>query len=313
MIKKIPTFHDVASKIENELDFDFRAECNRIDSMDEFMENIIAPYNDGKRIFFRGEKIKSIDRPLMPSIYRNKSQIFSDGEIMAQMNAEKLLGYYNQYPDYFDVFQKVIGKINRDNMYSFLAFSQHYFGVSPLIDLTKNPFVSLSFALKNREVYEEDILLYTVEIKNEDDYTNSIEVANKWIEDYNVLVLKEFSKDALDTNISSILKYKDLLEDIREKSIFDLNTPSAKLIDVPTNDLMRFQQGVFLLLDDFIVFGKGYLTKKIRDEFAIKKWIISKDICPDLLKYQLEEAPYYNYDNITDLSSVIGSIKKQYI
>lgn len=312
-MNKFPKLSDIASKIENELDFDFRADCHRIDTVEEFKNNIIAPYYDGKKIFYRGEKIQSIDRPLMPSIYRDKGQMIKNGEIMTQMNADGLIDYYNQYPTYFDVFQKVIGKINRDNMYSFLAFSQHYFGVSPLIDLTKNPFVSLSFALKNRDVYDEDILFYTVEIKNEDDYTDSINVANKWIEDYSVVVLKDLIVDPLNTNISNIIKYKDLLEEVKGKSIFELNAPNAKLIDVPTNDLMRFQQGVFLLLDDFTVWGKGYLTKKIRDEFAIKKWIINKDVCPDLLKLQLKEAPYYNYDNITDLSSVIGEIKKQYI
>lgn len=313
MIRKIPSFHNIANKIENELDFDFRAECYRIDTLESFKSNIIKPFEDGKKIFFRGEKIQSIDRPLMPSMYRNKSQVLKDGEMMAQLNAKRLLEYYQQFPEYFDVFEKLIGKVNENNLYSFLAFSQHYFGTSPLIDLSKNPFVSLSFALKNRSEYKDDILFYTVEIKNENDYTTSIDMANKWIKDYNVILFREPSIDSVEANISNLLSFKELLEDIKGRSLFDLNAPSAKLIDVPTNDLMRFQQGVFLLLDDFTVLGKGYLTKKIRDEFALKKWIISKDICPELLEYQLSQAPYYNYDNITDLSSVIGNIKKQYI
>ena len=109
-----------------------------------------------------------------------------------------------------------------------------------------------------------------------------------------------------------MLQYKDLIEEIKGRSIFEISAPTAKLIDVPTNDLMRFQQGVFLLLDDFTIFGNGYLTKKIRDDFAIKKWIINKKICPELLEYQKKKAPYYDYDTITDLSKAVGKIKKKY-
>ena len=52
--------------------------------------------------------------------------------------------------------------------------------------------------------------------------------------------------------------------------------------------------------------------KKIRDDFAIKKWIVNKDICPSLLDYQRQNAPQYDYASITDLSSVVGKIKNIY-
>ena len=201
-------------------------------------------------------------------------------------------------------------------MYPFLSFSQHYFGLSPLIDLTKNPFVALSFALKNRDVYTKDILIYSVEIKQKEDYTCDLSVANKWINDYSVILFRDPKNTGFDSAFENrkdlLINYKELFEEVKGRSLFDLNAPSARLIDVPVNDLMRFQQGVFLLLDDFTVFGNGYLTKKIRDDFAIKKWIVNKDICPSLLDYQRQNAPQYDYASITDLSSVVGKIKNIY-
>lgn len=326
-MRTLNRIYDLANKIENELDFDFRAESHRIETFDEFYQNIISPYEQGYKIYFRGERVRSLDRPLMPSLFRKRNILLDDEETFAQFDSKRLLAFYRKFPEYTELFEKTIGKVTEENLYPFLSFSQHYFGLSPLIDLTKNPFVSLSFALKNRTEYPEDILFYTVEIKEEKDYTSHLHIANEWMQEYNVIVFrelgisqaeftKEHSKDYLlkykEYGKENLLKYKDLLEEIKGRSIFDLNTPTAKLIDVPTNDLMRFQQGVFLLLGDFTVLGNGYLTKKIRDEFAIKKWIINKKICPELLEYQKKKAPYYNYETITDLSKVVGQIKQIY-
>jgi hypothetical protein len=195
-------------------------------------------------------------------------------------------------------------------MFSFLAFSQHYFGISPLIDFTKSPYVALSFSLKDRTEYDSDILIYTLEIKDNDDYTNSQDIANKWIENYSVMVFRDLTKLELESPLESLSDYKIIYDNFKGSNFLEMNTPHAKLIDVATNDLIRYQQGVFLLLDDFSLMGKSYLTKKIRDDFKIKKWIISKDICPDLLDLLLNSYPYYAYKHITDLSSVVDKIKK---
>ena len=56
--------------------------------------------------------------------------------------------------------------------------------------------------------------------------------------------------------------------------------------------------------------GKSYLTKKIRDEFTIKKWIIKKDICPQLLEMLLEYNPYYAFKYITNLNLIAEDMKK---
>lgn len=315
-MKSFNKLYDLAGKIENELDFDFRAQTQYIYSIEEFEKHIINPFKNKENVFFRGERVRSIDRPLMPSIYRSRNVILEDDEPFAVIDSKRLKEIYYRFPEYINLYEQTIGEISTDNMYPFLSFSQHYFGLSPLIDLTKNPFVALSFALKNRDVYTKDILIYSVEIKHKEDYTDDLSVANKWIDEYCVILFRDPKNTGFDSAFEKrkelLINYKELLEEVKGRSLFDLNAPSARLIDVPVNDLMRFQQGVFLLLDDFTVFGNGYLTKKIRDDFAIKKWIVNKDICPSLLDYQRQNAPQYDYASITDLSSVVGKIKDIY-
>ena len=174
--------------------------------------------------------------------------------------------------------------------------------------------MALSFALKNRKEYDDDVLFYTVEIKNDADYTCDMKTADKWVSEYNVTVFNDNLMDFYEDFKFDFKQYKLFIEGLRSqgKNISNMTSPSAKLIDVPTNDLMRFQQGVFLLLNDFTLVGKGYLTKNVRDDFLVKKWLINKDICPILLNYQLKERPYYNYDTITDLSAVVANIRKSY-
>lgn len=315
-MKNFNKLYDLAGKIENELDFDFRAQTQYINSIEEFEKHIVNPFKNKENVFFRGERVRSIDRPLMPSIYRSRNVILEDDEPFAVVDSKRLKEIYNRFPEYINLYEQTIGEISTDNMYPFLSFSQHYFGLSPLIDLTKNPFVALSFALKNRDVYTKDILIYSVEIKHMEDYTDDLSVANRWINEYCVILFRDPKNTGFDSTFEKrkelLINYKELLEEVKGRSLFDLNAPSARLIDVPVNDLMRFQQGVFLLLDDFTVFGNGYLTKKIRDDFAIKKWIVNKDICPSLLDYQRQNAPQYDYASITDLSSVVEKIKDIY-
>lgn len=301
---------EFAKILENELDFTFSAEIQNIDSIEEFEKNIILPYCDGKKIFYRGERKNSISRPLLPSIYRSRENFFPDNKKVTAINCQALYNYYKSYYKYFELYENILGKIKTEEMYSFLAFSQHYFGTSPLIDFTKSPYVALSFALKDRTQYDENILFYTLELKNQEDYTTDIETANKWINDYSVLLFNNVTKVELDNPVEALNDFKIISEKLKGHRLLEITSPSAKLIDVPTNDLMKYQQGVFLLLDDFSLVGKSYFTKKIRDDFVIKKWLINNEICPALLKKLNKEKPYYAFKNITNLSGVVSQIKQ---
>ncbi len=308
MLKK----EKIVRKIERELDFDFNVDIQKIETMSDFNKELMIPFQNGKKIFYRGERKNSISRPLLPSIYRNKDFLFNGKEHITVIDSDFLYDFYKKSVQYFNMYEKIIGKIRTDDMYSFLAFSQHYFGMSPLIDFTKSLYVAVSFALKDRQEYDEDVLLYTLELKDDEDYTTSLDTANKWIEDYSVCVFKDVTKKDFENPAEilaeSLNELKRFSKNVLSQNPFDLS-PKAKLIDVPTNDLMRYQQGVFLLLDDFSLFSKSYLTKKIRDDFIIKKWLINKNICPQLLSELIKERPYYAYKHITDLSSVVAELK----
>ena len=56
-----------------------------------------------------------------------------------------------------------------------------------------------------------------------------------------------------------------------------------------------------MLLTDYSMFYDAYLTKSIRENFHITKYIISKDICPELLDIILAEAPWYQYECLLDI------------
>lgn len=302
-----------AKLLEDELDFDFRADSERIETLEEFEQNIFRPFYEKEQIFYRGERKCSITRPLLPSIFRDKEYFFDSSASIAVINNKTLYDFYCRNEEYVDLYERIIGRIDVDKMYPFLAFSQHYFGISPLIDFTKSPYVALSFALKDRKEYKEDILLYTLQLKSKEDYTDDIETANQWIKNYNVMLFRDIDKRRdMKFSAETVNEIKFLAEKIHNRSLLDINTPDAKLIDVPANDLLRYQQGVFLLLDSFSLVGKQYLTKKIRDDFYLKKWIINKDICPSLLDRLLCERPYYAFRHITDLSSVVSEIRKKY-
>lgn len=297
---------------EDELDFDYRADSVYIETLEQFDDLLLKPYADGAKIFYRGERVESITRPLLPTIYRDRELFFDDGNMVALVDSKSLYDYYAVHSSYFQLYENIIGRIECDKMYPFLAFSQHYFGVSPLIDFTKSLDVALSFSLKDRQEYSKDIKIYTVELKNPDDYTSSVDTANRWISDYSVVVLNNSISKFDHNGLEPLSHYKSIISRQKGKSFIDVTSPSAKLIDVPMNDLMRYQQGVFLLLDDFTLFGNSYLTKRVRDEFSIKKWIINKHICPALLNRLLSEKPYYAYKSITNLNKVVSDIKKNF-
>jgi hypothetical protein len=305
MIKK----RDLVKKLEDELDFDFDVDLELVNTMQEFEEKLLLPFKNNGNIYYRGERKNSFSRPLLPSIYRDKDILFDDNDKIKLITCDFLYDYYYSLGDYFNFYEQIMGKIEKNNMYSFLAFSQHYLGISPLIDFSKSLYVALSFALKNRTEYVEPILIYTLELKNSDDYTNSLDTANQWIENYSVLAFKGITKIEFENAIQDLIDLKEKSKSFVGRTLKEASSPRAKLIDVPTNDLMRYQQGVFLLLDDFSLFTKSYFTKKIRDNFVIKKWLISKEICPEILKNINEQLPFYNYSNITNLTKTVKNIK----
>lgn len=203
-----------------------------------------------------------------------------------------------------------MGNASTEHLYEISAFAQHYYHLSPLIDFTKSLYPSLSFALKDRTYFDEDIVLYVLKLRDMDDYTSDIQVADKWLNELNVYV-SYFDETSVKKSIKELIENKkvSISSDFRKHldSIASNAAPKAKLIDVPTNTRMKFQQGVFMLLTDFQLFNDTYLTKNIRDSFKINKYIIDKEICPVLVNMVKSEAPWYTYENLMDIESAFKS------
>ncbi len=310
---KLDEFGD---KINDRVDFDFSAVSRKIDTVDEFNSEILNDFLNHKQLFYRGERINSPQRNLLPTLYRNPSSLFEFSDLgIVHIDGEFLLKYYNSLGRFVEVFNNTIGRADCDNLYELCAFSQHYFNLSPLIDFTKNLYTSLSFALKDRKFFEDDIVLYAVELKNHEDYTDDITVANQWLRDIDVYV-SSFKEADIRGVVKDIIENKNLLmsEEFRHH-MEQINTgrvPKAKLIDVPTNTRMKFQQGVFLMLTDFQLFNVKYFTKNIREHFIVTKFIINKDICPDIVKLIKKQAPWYSYKYLTNVDDVFDKAKRNF-
>ena len=124
-----------------------------------------------------------------------------------------------------------------------------------------------------------------IEIANAENYTQDPAVAEKWIQEYRVTVHN--SVDGGDK--------------------IPRTSPHARLIDIASNDLMKFQKGVFLLLTDFNLVNKMYLTKNVRGDFRIVKHTINRDICGQITDLIEAEAPWYSFKNLMDISSGLNS------
>jgi len=282
---------DSFSKLDNldmivdEMDFDYSVGEVHIKTTDQFRKHLLIPFLDpGIKRFYRGERIVSLSRPLLATMFRNHDALINEGRIYQDIDADFILKYYQSNGHYYDLFTSTFGQAGKYCMYDLCAFSQHYLNWSPLIDFTKSLYVALSFGLKGKHSFENDGLIYVAEITNPDNYTQNRVIAECWLNDYNVRVYSSRAK-------------KRELHDIVYKA------PKGKIIDIATNDRMKFQQGVFLLLNDFNLVNHLYLTKNVRNCVKITKYILDKEICPELTKLVEENAPWYSFSNLLDLSS----------
>ncbi|UKI22460.1 MAG: hypothetical protein L6V88_09005 [Anaerotruncus sp.] len=87
-------------------------------------------------------------------------------------------------------------------------------------------------------------------------------------------------------------------------------SPKALLIDIPTIDLMKYQQGVFFCcLRIFFALQQIISNKKMCAAILpSQKYVISRDICPQLLSMVNCEAPWYRYECLTDVKTAMKTI-----
>lgn len=285
-----------AMDLEDNFDFDYSVGERFIDSMEMFRQELLIPFQDKDRhMFYRGERVGGLNRPLLPTMYRNKNALLKKGEHCVEVNADFLLEYYKAHGSFYDLYNTTFGTAGKYRLYDLCAFSQHYLNDSPLIDFTKSLYVALSFGLKEKTEFMDDSIIYAVEIEDLSKcYTTDKVVAECWLNDFKVHVYN-FDKDDPSPEVQAL-----------KKSVMR-TSPTGRLIDIATNDLMKFQQGVFLLLSDFNLVNRLYLTKNVRSSFKITKYILSKDICADLVRMIAAETPWYRFSRLLDIKSGIQS------
>ncbi|MBO4330544.1 MAG: FRG domain-containing protein [Oscillospiraceae bacterium] len=273
--------------ITEELDYDYSVNEVHIDDYEQFEQRLLKPYRSGKRlIFYRGERISSLKRPLLATMFRERDALMENGENYADVTAEYILRHYRSNGRYIDLFCSTFGQARKYCMYDLCAFSQHYLEWSPFIDFTKSLYVALSFGLKGKHEFENDALMYTVEILDPEKYTQERVTAECWLNDYHVRV---YNYDRSDEKMRRV----------------ERTSPDAKIIDIATNDRMKFQQGVFLLLDQFNLVNHLYLTKNVRSSVTITKHILSRSVCPALTDLVSQAAPWYSFANLLDVGAGI--------
>ncbi len=285
----IKTYDDL--DIELELDFDYSVGEIHIHTMEEFRKHLLLPYLDPEtNLYYRGERINQLSRPLLPTLLRKKDTFMDPDDYYKHLDGDWILEYYSTHKEYFNLYNNLMGKADTMNLYDICAFSQHYINMSPFIDLTKSLSVALSFGLKNKTVFEDDAILYVIDASNDEYFTRDKETAEQWLDAYSI--------DLYNTSAAPKPEDKPLV----------YTAPVAKIIDIATNDLMKFQKGAFLLLTDFSLSNQLYLTRNVRDSLSITKYHIDKSLCPQIVKQINTLSPWYSFDKLINMRQSLNDI-----
>ena len=210
-------------------------------SIDEYI-------NDGKnneKLYFRGQS--NYNWSLVPSCCRNLNY---NGAVIFE-TSHLIKKYIDSKKTH--KFKNVFEKDYCNNLYEFLAFMQHSISYSPLIDFTERPEVALSFALYDNSLdyFYNDAAFYIMRVNegyilNE----NNINRINNILKNYSFLSIdKGASLQSVITN------------PIWSNNYLKCNGGNMYVIDIKSNDRMKYQHGVFVLFDKFIMIdGKLVLT-----------------------------------------------------
>ena len=228
-------------------------------------------------LWFRGQS--NVDWGILPSFFRNMKlnlvPITVNYDYMVNDYTQKSLK--NRYSDIFD-------KSFID--YEFLAFMQHSVSYSPLIDFTESHIVATSFAVGNTGDFNNynlnDSSLFELKVNELEKYVRKIDnigELNSLIKSMEVYICDKY---ILGTPIGNkkINTFDDIIEVL---------TPKFVLIDIPTNDRMKYQKGKFILFYDCLITNNTILYN-LNEKLKLKKYVIKTE----------NKIRYSNPDNIHD-------------
>lgn len=307
--RKINNVRRLRTRLQDTFDINYDVAQIQIDSFEAFENELLTPFLKSSGIYYRGERICSPSRRLLPTFLRKAA--FESDELYTHFDAKALFDFYVGKKAFTDVYTTLYGQPDPDRQYKMLAFAQHYLDISPFIDFSASLYVALSFAMKGRTEFSDNIVIYTAFDIGDDDTTTDENEVNEWLSGYNVGIVRaesheEFLKllaarrQSPSETVNPLLSAQRTLE-----SLLNGVSPTAKLVNIPTNDLMKYQQGVFLMLNNFCLMDTSYFTKTVRQSFVIKKYVIDKSICPILQKLLCDKAPQYRYSSLLDISEAV--------
>ena len=244
-------------------------EVNGMENLKYSLEDI---YNnhliyDNNAYFFRGQT--NYEWNLIPSMIRNLND-----------NVKLNMNFFNK--KYLtlklkDKYYKMFGKDKID--YLFLSFMQHACSYSPFIDFTKSNIIGLSFALSNPNSFNDftnkNGSLFIVSIDS-NEILRSEEKINEFLQKEYQLIYLDRKTLGFGENVSFKENEEEKILFLSDfKTIINLLTPKYKLIDLPTNDRMKYQKGVFLVFYGCICVNDT-IFYQLNNKFKLLKLKINK-------------------------------------
>lgn len=249
--------------------------------------------------YYRGQT--NYDWDLIPSIYRN--YIFRNGDSGDYIDSSMLFGIYDS-EDLVKKYDMTISP-NATHLstitYNFLAYMQHSVSFSPLIDFTDKREIASTFALGNKadfnsfSKYDSSIFKLGLAANASKELNDEKDINIFFSRDYNIKMLNgkiklgtimiiaknDFSQVSIDcTNIQSII------DELR---------PKYKIINVATNDRMKYQHGKFLVFYDCLVVD-GKILFNLNRDIQIEKIKILRKSKNGFYQFLMKNYEHYNME-----------------
>lgn len=246
------------------------------------LADLEPPSDNEKKFWYRGQTNKQWT--LVPSFFRNPN-------ISSLWKWKDIYEDYSAKPNKVSLIRKLneVDIVTRSNPYKTAAFIQHSIGYSPMIDFSRSPMVSLSFALANVgsmvDFYGNDSCVFRLDISEWKPLTH-IEDIDYAIKTFSIQVFKE--NESISTLITNQMWISFLTYTKRS---------SIQLIQLPTNDRMLFQKGTFILYDNAMTIGNEVFMSIDKIGFLqsrLLKFIIKSSIKELIYEQLMSKFPQYH-------------------
>jgi hypothetical protein len=269
--KKIDSLRIRLEKI-SEHTFIYKTKIDSKDALKLFIEKASEHKSDEVVTFYRGQS--NSDWKLTPSIARNQQQLVREDEMFYEILSLRPNDFANESTDY----EKLITM-------------QHYGLPTRLLDLTRNPLMSLYFACNTNDENDGVIQVFNIMPKNIMKF-----------EDRRLDCLMKIVKHP-NCDFCSSCDKKLSSECSIEKTLFESHVVKG----IAKNPRITNQSG------DFIFVGKGRNNKCCKvTQKPIKKIIIDKDAKADI-RIDLEMMNIHGGTVYPDLTNMAKYLKKRYI